>query len=67
MMYLQASWGFILVIGGLLAVLVVLMVLDGPAQRRDALRREDEHERKNRPLPTPQRTAQPNAPGTIAK
>ena len=67
MMYLQASWGFILVIGGLLVVLVALMVLDGPAQRRDALRHEDEHERKNRLLPTLERSPQPNAPGTIAK
>jgi hypothetical protein len=42
MEYLTASWGFIVVIGGLLGALTLLMLLDTPLQRRDRLRREDE-------------------------
>ena len=33
MMYLQESWGFLVMIGGLFLALVVLMMLDGPAER----------------------------------
>jgi hypothetical protein len=35
MLYVQDSWGFLVVIGGLFLALVVLMMLDGPAQRGD--------------------------------
>jgi len=47
MTYLQASWGYILMIGGLFLTLVILMIMDGPAQRRDALRREDDQHRRD--------------------
>ncbi len=50
MTYLQASWGYILVIGSLLVTLVILMILDAPAQRRDELRRRDEFQRANEKL-----------------
>lgn len=46
MTYLQASWGYIVMIGGLFVTLVILMLMDGPAQRRDALRLEDEQHRR---------------------
>jgi hypothetical protein len=45
MTVLQASWGYILVIGGLFVTLLILMILDAPAQRRDELRRSDDVER----------------------
>jgi hypothetical protein len=35
MMYVQESWGFLVMIGGLFVVLVLLMLLDVPAQQQD--------------------------------
>jgi hypothetical protein len=42
MQYLLASWGFAVIIGGLFVVLVILMILDGPAQRQDSLRQGEQ-------------------------
>ena len=68
MMYLEASWGFIVMIGGLFAALIILMMLDGPAQRRDALRREDE-QRKARQSPSAHalQTSSPQVQGSASK
>ena len=74
MEYLQASWGFLVMIGGLFLALVVLMLLDLPAQRRDAEQRNTEG-RATAALPvtgrlegTPAPNASPNphASGPVA-
>lgn len=49
--FLRASWGFDLMIGGFFVVLLILMVLDGPGQRRDLTAREDGQERSNEKHP----------------
>jgi len=68
MQFLIASWGFDVMIGGLFFVLVILMILDGPAQRRDLLRREDEQRKSNEHRPPGNVAAPfPKVPGTIAR
>jgi hypothetical protein len=70
MEFLRASWGFDLMIGGLFVILVILMILDGPAQRRDSLRREDEQQRRasgNRPLANVEAASIPKSSGTVTK
>jgi hypothetical protein len=75
MMYLQASWGYIVMIGGLFLTLVILMLLDGPAQRRDALRRGAEHQRADEKrsaqtggtAPLPSHPSSPMTSGQAAK
>jgi len=74
MEYLQASWGFLVMIGGLLLALVVLMLLDLPAQRRDAEQRDAERRATaalpvtGRPegAPAPNVSPHPRASGPIA-
>ena len=69
MEFLRASWGFDVMIGGLFVILVILMILDGPAQRRDALRLEDEQRRlnQNRPPGNVEAASFPKAPGAITR
>jgi len=74
MQYLQASWGFDVMIGGLFLVLVILMILDGPAQRRDSLGQiGQENSGDPRPLgsvetrSTPDRPSSQSASGIVGK
>lgn len=66
MTYLEASWGYIVMIGGVFVTLVILMIMDGPAQRRDALRREDDQHRQQAQF-VPGVTAPSQAHGSPSK
>jgi hypothetical protein len=75
MEFLRASWGYVVMIGGLLLTLIVLTILDWPAQLRDAERRASEAKSSGegkspeRPSAAPVAAAaapKPHAPGPVS-
>lgn len=69
MEFLRASWGYVVMIGGLLVTLIVLAILDWPAQLRDAERRASEAKSSGEgksPAPVAGSAPKPHAPGPVS-
>lgn len=74
MEYLRASWGYVVMIGGLFLTWVILAILDWPAQLRDTERRASEAKSSGdgkspeRPSAAPAAAAspKPHAPGPVS-